>query len=345
MDGKSVKSEIDAARHKIAQLIGARSEEIIFTAGATESCNLAIKGIMNKYADANIVISNIEHSAVKNTAANYEFKQTKVLPTGLIDLRDLTSQIDDRTVLISIIHANNEIGVVQNLSQVADLVREVRVQRKQSGNDLPILLHSDASQSGNYLDLHASRLGVDLLTINGGKMYGPKQSGILYVKSGVILVPQIDGGGQEWGLRSGTENVANIVGFTEAFGVAQASRKDESHRLEYLRDYLIGKIEQDFPTFLINGTLKHRLPNNVNFSIPDVDGERLVMMLDEVGVQCATGAACSAQSDESSHVIKALGRSEQEAKGSIRLSFGRGTTKEEIDEFYVRFCEVVKGVL
>ncbi len=345
LDAKAVRQEIEEARHHVAQILGARPDEIVFTAGATESCNLAIKGVMDLYPDSNVVISAIEHSAIRNTAGNYTAKTAPVDEQGIIDLKKLEELIDGKTVLISVIHANNEIGVVQNLSEISQMLEKVLRVRKNSGNDLPLWLHSDGAQAGNYLDLHVSRLGVDLFTLNGGKMYGPKQSGILYVRAGVKLKPQMDGGGQERGLRSGTENVSNAVGFAKALEEAQVMRKDESHRLGQIQKELFSKLESEYPNLQINGSKKHRLPNNVNFSLSGIDGERVVMMLDEAGIQCATGAACSALSDESSYVIKALGRTEDEAKGSIRLSFGRVTTEAHVEEFLTKFKQVTGALV
>lgn len=344
LGAKEVRKQIEDARHKVAQVLGSRPDEIIFTAGATESCNLAIKGVMDLHPEANMIISSIEHSAVIKTAENYSAKTAPVDVQGLLDIATLEELVDDKTVLVSVIHANNEIGVVQNLSNISQMLEKLRQSRKKAGNELPLLLHSDGAQSGNYLDLHVSRLGVDLFTLNGGKMYGPKQSGILYVRGDVRLKPQIHGGGQELGLRSGTENVASILGFATALEQAQFMRKDESYRLGQIRDSLISKLESEYPNLLINGSKKHRLPNNINFSVAGIDGERLVMMLDELGIQCATGAACSALSDESSHVIKALGRSEEEAKGSIRLSFGRATSNSDIEQFLSKFNQAVGAI-
>jgi len=341
LDAKAVHSDVEAARHKVAQILGARPDEIVFTAGATESCNLAIKGVMDLYPDANVAISSIEHSAVSKPAMNYQNKLIPVEENGLIDVSSLDDILDENTALVSIIYANNEIGVVQNLSAIAKEIEIMRQNRKKSGNKLPLWLHTDAAQAGSYMDLHVSRIGVDLLTLNGGKMYGPKQSGILYLRGGVQLKPQIDGGGQEWSLRSGTQNVAYIVGFAKALEEAQAMRKDEVYRLSQIQNALIKELNRLDLEIIYNGSLKQRLPNNVNFSVPGLDGERLVMMLDERGIQCATGAACSAQSDESSHVIKALGRTESEARGSLRLTFGRATTLEDIEQFLANFKQVV----
>jgi cysteine desulfurase len=337
LDAKQIRQDIEQARKQVAGVLGSRPDEIIFTAGATESCNLAIKGVMQQFPDANMLISSIEHSAVIQPAKAFDTRNIAVEADGLIDVQNLEQTIDDKTVLISIIYANNEIGVVQNLSEISKMIARVRDRRRLASNSLPIYLHTDAAQAASYLDLHVARLCIDLMTLNGGKMYGPKQTGILYVRAGVKITPQIEGGGQEFGLRSGTENVAGIVGFATALSEAQSMRRDEVERLSTIQSKLFEELSLlEIPGLVINGSIKHRLANNVNFSLPDQDGERLIMALDEVGIQCATGAACSALTDESSHVIKALGRSENEARGSIRVTMGRSTAVQDIDDFLER---------
>lgn len=344
LDSRAVHADIEAARHKVSQAIGSRPDEVIFTAGATESCNLAIKGIMSQFPDSNVVVSSIEHAAVTEPAKNFDHKFVGVNYRGLVEVNELQKTIDDKTVLVSIMQANNEIGTVQPLAEIAAMIKEIRQKRKAVKNDLPIWLHSDASQAANYLDVHVARLGIDLLTLNGGKIYGPKQSGVLYVRAGVRILPIIDGGGQEWGLRSGTENVANIVGFAAALEKAQVMKNDESKRLRAFRKKLFDGILEVSKTAEINGCQRYRLPNNVNVSFPGVDGERLVMLLDEKGIQVATGAACSANSGESSHVIKALDRTEEQAAGSLRISLGRQTSEEEIDEVLVALTKALQEV-
>ena len=222
-----VRKSLESARSKVAHWLGARSSEIIFTAGGSEANNLAIHGVMRQFPKANIVVSAIEHESVLVAAEYYDIRLVSVQPDGRLDLEDLAKKIDKNTVLVSIMHANPEIGTVQPLRDISKIVAEAR---RSSSRKLPILFHTDACQAANYLDLHVARLGVDLMTINGGKIYGPKQSGALYVKAGVELLPLIDGGGQERGLRSGTENVAGAIGLAEALDIVQSTRHDEVAR-------------------------------------------------------------------------------------------------------------------
>lgn len=330
LDAKDVKVEIENARSKVANMLGAKPSEIIYTAGGTEANNLAIAGIMNQYPDGNIVISSIEHPSVLEPARQYDCREVKVDKTGVIDLVDLEAKIDDKTILVSVMYANNEIGTLQPLREVAAVLQKVRSQRTLKGNDKSLLLHADACQAANYLDLHVARLGVDLMTLNGGKIYGPKQTGVLFVKTGVVLKPQILGGGQEKGARSGTENVAGAVGFTKALEIAQKMRKEEVSRLLKIQDEFISGLKKRFPNCTINGSKKSKLPNNISVTIPPIDNERVVMELDERGVQCAVGSACSVSKEEPSHVLKAIGLTENQAQSTLRFSMGRSTTKNDI---------------
>lgn len=328
---KAVSHDIADARAKVAARLGARPGEIVFTAGGTEANNLAIHGVMRQYPDANLVVSAIEHESVLRPSAEYDYKEAPVLAHGEVDLAALEKLIDDRTVLVSIMYANNEIGTIEPLSQVAELLDGIRKARAKKGNDLPLYFHTDACQAAAYLDLHTARLGVDLMTINGGKIYGPKQSGALYVRAGMELKPQILGGGQERGLRSGTENVAGIIGLSAALELVQDCRHDEISRLQGLQRLFIELLEEKLPGVQVNGSRRHRLPNNVHITIPGQDNERLVMALDEVGVQAAAGSACSASNEEPSHVLRAIGLSESDAQASLRMTMGRST-----DEAVVR---------
>jgi cysteine desulfurase len=325
---KDVKKALEEARAKAAHWLGAKPSEIIFTAGATEANNLAIQGIMNLYPEGNVLVSAIEHESVLAPAKKYDYKEIKVGLDGTVDLNDLKKKIDDKTVLVSIMYANNEIGTVEPIREISKIVEEVRKKRGLEG--LPIYLHTDAAQAANYLDLHANRLGVDLMSLNGGKIYGPKQSGCLYVKVSVILDPLILGGGQERNFRSGTENVAGAVGFAEALDMAQKLRHEELERLTTLQKHFIGLIEEKLPKVQINGSMKKRLPNNVHITIPGSDNERLLMELDEKGIQAAAGSACSSSDQEPSHVLKAIGKTEEETRSSLRLTMGRFTTEEQI---------------
>lgn len=331
-EARLVRADLEAARAKVAFWLGARESEVIFTAGATEANNLAIRGVMNQYPDGNCIISAIEHDSVTAPASEFEAKMLSVNEKGRVELGSLKDLIDSKTVLVSVMYANNEIGSIQPLSEIAQLIKQVRLERKKQSNTFPLLLHTDAAQASQYLDLHVDRIGVDLMSINGGKIYGPKQSGVLYIRGGTQLKAQITGGGQEFNIRSGTENVASSIGFAAALGKAQKMRAEESKRVEVLRDQLIEAIAQSFPGAQLNGSKNHRLPNNVSFNFDGMDGERLIMMLDAKSLICNTGSACSAQKDESSHVIKALGCSESQAAGTLRFTLGRSTTQHEINQ-------------
>lgn len=342
MPAQKVRASLEQARTDVAAVLGAKTSEIIFTAGGTESDNLAITGVMQEFPDANVIVSAIEHDAVLESAAQFDRNVIKVNDQGIVDLTDLATQIDDRTVLISVMYANNEVGTVQPLRHIALKVSEVRDQRRKSGNMLPLYLHTDACQAANYLDLHVSRLGADLMTLNGGKIYGPKQSGVLYVSSNVRLRPIIRGGGQERNLRSGTENVAACVGFAKALQLVQADHKAESKRLTGLRELAFDLLTEQIPGVAINGSRKHRLPNSVHITLPGQDNERLLVELDEQGILTAAGSACSASSDEPSHVLRAMGVSSTDAQASLRITMGRETTEQQVREFVSALNEVAR---
>ncbi len=327
---RAVADDIAAARSKVAHWLGARPSEIVFTAGGTEANNLAIAGIMEKYPDGNLLVSAIEHESVLKPAELYDHQLVKVLPDGRLDMEDLRGKIDNKTVLVSVMFGNNEIGTLQPIREIAKELQRIRVARQKDGNKLPLYFHTDACQAAVYLDLHASRLGVDLMTINGGKIYGPKQSGALYVKTGVELLPQMRGGGQERGLRSGTENVAGIIGLAWALEQVQERRQTESARVGQLRDLFFKLLGDLSPKAIINGSQRHRLPNNVHATFAGQDNERLMMALDEEGIQCAVGSACSASNEQPSHVLMAIGLSETDAQASLRFSLGRQTTEADI---------------
>lgn len=330
---REMKQTLADARARIAHWLGARPSEVIFTAGATEANNLALHGTLYGYTEANVVVSAIEHEAILRPAERYQRRIVAVDAHGHVDIDALKQSIDDNTRLVSIMYANNEIGTVQHMDLITGVIEQVRSERMQSGCKTPLYFHTDASQAANALDLHVHKLGVDMMTLNSGKTYGPKQVGALYVKAGIVLEPLILGGGHEKGLRSGTENVAGIVGMAQAFDMAQGMRRDEVRRLEKLTQHMRSSLEGSIEGIEFLGHKKYRLPNIVSCIIPGIDGERLVMTLDESGYQCATGSACSALSDESSHVVKALGRSEREARATLRISLGRYTTAGEVQSF------------
>jgi cysteine desulfurase len=327
---KNVKRSLNDARAVVAKCLGARPAEIIFTAGATEANNLAVQGVMRQYPDTEVLVSAVEHDSVLAPAKLFNTQEIPVTKQGIVDLDKLVKVISPKTVLISVMHTNNELGSIQPLADITQLINQVRKQRRAAGNDLPLLLHSDAAQAGNFFDLHVARLGVDMLSLNGGKIYGPKQSGALYVKAGVKLQPLILGGGQEFGLRSGTENMAGSVGLAKALEIAQAKKTSQAKATAELQKFFIDQIEANFPEAIINTPKKHRAPHIVHLTFPGKDNERLLMELDERGIICAVGSACSASSAEPSHVLSAIGLSDELARASLRFSFGRQTTQNDI---------------
>ncbi|HVA11415.1 MAG TPA: cysteine desulfurase family protein [Candidatus Dormibacteraeota bacterium] len=327
---RQVQKDLNQARAHVAHWLGSRPSEVVFTAGGTEANNLAIHGIMRQFPKGNMLISGIEHESVRAPASRYDMREVNVQPDGRLDVSDLRQKIDDKTVLVSIMYANNEIGTVQPIREVAKIIKEVRRLRGLSG--LPLYFHSDACQAANYLDLHVDRLGVDLLSLNGGKIYGPKQTGVLYVKAGLKLFPLIDGGGQERGLRSGTENVAGIIGLATALTLVQTDRREEGERLRKLQHQFFTSLTEALPVAIVNGSTKYRLPNNLHFTLPGTDNERLLIQLDEAGIRAAAGSACSASDQTPSHVLRAIGLSDQDAQSSLRLTMGRHTTLTELEQ-------------
>jgi cysteine desulfurase len=341
LKSKAVKQDLNEAREVIARWLGSRPSEIYFTAGATEANNLAIAGIMSRYPGGEVLISTIEHDSVIAPAEQYNCNKIASTPKGIIDMDDLKNKLNSKTVLVSVMYVNNELGAIQPLREIAKLVAYERAERLKKGNKLPLYFHTDAAQAGNLLDLHVSRLGVDMLSLNGGKIYGPKQTGVLHVKAGIELKPIIVGGGQERNLRSGTENVPGFVGLAKALDIAQKMRESESKRLTELRDLLIKEICEKISNAQINGSPKHQAPHIVHVTFPGSDNERLMMELDERGVQCAVGSACSASNVEPSHVLSAIGMTKEDARASIRFSLGRHTTKNDIQ----KTAKILKGLI
>lgn len=327
---QKIAKDIQTYRQKVAEIIGCRPTEIVFTAGGSEANNLAITGIMQQYPDKHLVVSSVEHDSVLEPAKQFDFTHVPVKEDGRISVDQLVRCITDQTVLVSIMYANNEIGTVMSLSRIAKAIEQIRQKRKSSGNTLPLMLHTDACQAALYLNIQVKYLGVDLMTLNGGKIYGPKQSGMLYVRTGIKLSPQVRGGGQERGLRSGTENVAGIVGFSKALSLASENQKTVAKDIKKLQDQFVSEITKAVPSAVINGSRKYRLPNNIHLTFPGTDNERLMMELDERGIMCAIGSACSASSDEPSHVLKAIGLSDAAAQSSLRFTLGSSTTEADI---------------
>lgn len=332
LSAKKVAGDIIAARGRVAHWLGSKPAEIIFTAGGSEANNLAIQGVMNQLKDANVVVSGIEHESVLAPAHLYACREAPVTADGLVKLEELKKLIDDKTALVSVMYANNEVGSIQPIRQIAKIISEVKKDRQSRNVDMPLYFHADAAQAANYLNLHVNRLGVDLMTLNGGKIYGPKQSGVLFVGAWVGINPLIFGGGQERGLRSGTENIPGVVGLAKALDLAQSGRDKETKRLQNLQKEFISLLKQYLPDVVINGSLKHRLPNNVHVTLPGSDNERLLFALDEAGIMAAAGSACSASSEEASHVLAAMGLTKEEAYSSLRFTMGRKTTLKDVEQ-------------
>ena len=321
----AVRRNYENAKHSIACSIGAKPGEIIMTAGATESINLAFSGIKG-----HVIVPDIEHHAVLACVKNLDKTIIKSDKFGNVSADKIKQAIRPDTQLVSVALANNEIGTIQPLRDIAAVIKAERESRLISGNKTPIYLHSDASQGAGQLDVNVARLGVDMLTLNAGKIYGPKQVGLLWAASYVRLLPQIVGGGQERGLRSGTENVAGTVGFARALELANEHRKYESDRLTELRDNLQDFLVAAMPDAAVSGNLKRRLAGHLHISFPGIDGERLVFLLENRGVLVATGSACAANSGTRSHVLTAIGLSDKAADGSIRITLGHLSTPENI---------------
>ena len=327
---------VEQARRTLAGILGAKPTEIIVTSGSTESNNTAVQGVLRAYPGAHWVTTAIEHDAILAQVeplrrAGHPATVVSVKLNGIADTEQVIGAISDQTVLVSVMLANNEIGTIQPVAEITKRLALIRQDRAKRGIQLPLYIHTDATQAAGYLDLHVARLGVDLLALNGSKIYGPKGTGLLYVRTGTRLEPLMYGGGQERGRRSGTENVAGVVGLAAALKLAAAGRDAESHRQAALRDELWRRLQADLPDAIINGDIKRRLPGNLNLTIPGADGEALVLYLDNAGVMASTGSACSTGSLDPSPVLLAIGRSSAEANCSLRLTLGRGTTREQMN--------------
>jgi len=331
LGARQASKAIEEARAQTAKLIGARPAEVVFTAGGTESDNAAIHGVMQANPGGELIVSSIEHEAILRPAENYKVRLAPVNEKGRVDIDKLSALISENTVLISVMLANNEIGSTQPIREIVEIVRKVRIERQKSGNKRPFYVHTDACQAPLYLDIHTSRLGVDMMTLNGGKIYGPKQSGILYIKAGVVLKPLISGGGQEWGMRSGTENVAFAVGFARALELSNRGKDVRVNKVSKLRDYFMCELENRFGAE-ISGHRKHRIANNINAMFPGADNERVLFALDDLGIDAAAGSACSASQEVSSHVLKAMNKSDKHARSSLRFSISKDTSKKDIDQ-------------
>lgn len=339
--GKEARDAIERARIALAETIGAKPEEIIFTSGGTEADNLALKGIAlahkGKGKRDHIITTKIEHDAVLNTCRYLEKQGFKVTyldvdGEGLVNLAQLKRLISEKTLLVSVMHANNEIGAIQPIKEIGKICRENGA-----------FFHTDAVQTFCKEHINVNEMSIDLLAASSHKICGPKGVGFLYARKGLRLEPLMHGGGHEHGMRSGTENVSAIVGFTKAAELAHHEMKKENERLEGLRDKLIKGLLK-IPNSRLNGSKEKRLANNVNVSFRSVEGESLILLLNEKGIAASTGSACSSKSLEPSHVLLALGLGPEDAHGSLRLTLGKSNTDKDIKRIIHMLPKMVGGL-
>ncbi len=336
--GLEAKEALETSREKVAALLGAKPEEIVFTSGGTESDNLALKGIAyrNREKGNHIITTSIEHPAILETCRKlqkegFEVTYLPVTGKGLVDPVVLESAIRTDTILISVMHANNEVGTIQPLQEIGCLAAEK-----------DIYFHTDAVQSVGKIPIEVNALGVDLLSLSAHKLYGPKGVGALYIRRGTKLESIIQGGGHERALRSGTENIPGIVGLARAADLALETMAAEAERLTGLRDRLSSLVLEKVKDAWINGSMTRRLPGNLNFSFKFVEGESLLLFLDSKGIAVSTGSACSSHKLEPSHVLLALGLKPEECHGSLRITMGRSNKDEDVDYVAEGITEAVE---
>jgi cysteine desulfurase len=342
--GTHAKEILERSRRKLASFIGAEADEIIFTSGGTEANNMAVKGIAfaNRTKGNHIIVSSIEHDCVLNACRWLETQGFFItyLPvdsTGVIDVNELKKFINPKTILVSVMHANNEIGTLEPVAEIGEIC-----------NYYNVPFHSDACQSFGKIPINVKLHGTDLLTINSHKIYGPKGVGALFVRKGTNIVPLLHGGGQEAGLRSTTENIPGIVGFVNAAELCVVGMKNEIKHLLSLRNKFTDFLFANFENVYVNGPLENKLPGLLNFSFHGLEGEtmRLLLLLDEKGIAVSAGSACSSndKTQNASHVLQAIGLNQFEARGSIRVSFGRFSTEQDLEKFKFFLSESVNSL-
>lgn len=323
--GVKEKNKLEEARAKVAKILNAHSDEIIFTSGATESNNLAILGIK----PGHIVTTNIEHASVIETVRHRgDFTFVPVEANGIVDSKKIKKALTKNTILVSVMYANNEIGTVQPIQEIAKIIRHFN-----KINNKKIFFHTDATQAINYLPIQVPKLGVDLMSFNSGKIYGPKGVGVLYVKRNTPISKIMFGGNQEGGLRPGTENVEGALALALALETTQKIKNKEISRLTKLKNYFIKQLQHYdiFNNVIINGDLENRLPNNINITIPNIPSDLLVIELSARGIMVSGKSACKSGDGKASHVIEAINKETRDTDGSLRFSLGRDTTKYDID--------------
>ena len=343
--GTHAKEILDRSRRKLASFIGAEPDEIVFTSGGTESNNLALKGIAfaNRSKGNHIIVSTIEHDCVLNVCKWLETQGFYItyLPvdnTGVVDVNELKKFINPKTILVSVMHANNEIGTLEPIEEIGQICKSYNVP-----------FHSDACQSFGKISIDVNESGLSLLSLNSHKIYGPKGVGALYMRKGLNIVPLLHGGGQEGGLRSTTENLPGIVGFANAAELCFEGIKTESNRLLGLREKLTDFLFETFENVYVNGAQENKLPGLINFSLHGLEGEtiRLLLLLDEKGIAVSAGSACSSndKTNNASHVLQAIGLNQFEARGGIRVSFGRYSTEEDLERFKIALTESINSLI
>ena len=343
-EGVEIKKAVDDARASVAKVLNAQAQDIVFTASGTESVNLALQGVVLAYRKENpgkmphIITSLIEHSAVLETCRTFEMdalakvSYISVAEDGRVKPADIENALTENTVLVTVMYANNEIGTIQPIKEIARRIKLWKIEKKREVNEYPFV-HTDASQAANYCVLDREKLGIDLMTLDGQKIYGPKGVALLYIKKYIPCTSIVYGGGQERSLRAGTENVPAIVGMAKALEIVQAMKEKETARLFPIRDFFFDELAKVLPQAKINGSREERLPNNINFCIPGVNAEFLVLELDANGVACASLSACENLNDESeSYVVGSLPQGKECSRSSIRLSLGRGTSKNDVQK-------------
>jgi cysteine desulfurase len=342
--GRKAKNAIQKARKQVAALIGAEQDEILFTSGGTESNNTILYGfptlrdvshVSFSFDKNHIITSSIEHEAILEPCKKLEEKGVKItyLPVdehGIIDSSDVTNSISENTVLVSIMFANNEVGTIQPIKEISEICKKYQIP-----------LHTDAVQAVGKVPINVKELGVDALSISSHKINGPKGIGALFIKKGLKIVPYITGGGQENGLRSGTENVASIVGFGKACEIAKERFNENISHFQTLHSSMLSRIVKEIPHVKLNGHPEKRIFNNIHFTFLGVNGEDLIIKLDEHGIAASTGSACSVHTQKASHVLKAMDFNHEQITGSLRMSFGYMNTLDEVEQT----VEVLKMVV
>ncbi len=353
-EGVEARKIIESSRKEVASLLSADRSEIFFTSGGTESNNLAIIGLYQKAKKVlaerkmvpHVVVSSIEHSSILECVKHLEtlgVSVTYIEPNGdgIIDPKQVREALRPETFLVSIQMVNNEIGTIQPIGEIAKMIRHFKKHNTDNGISTFPFFHSDVCQAFNYISINVLKLHVDLLTLDGGKVYGPRGSGVLYKRNGVDIEPLFFGGGQEQGLRSGTENIQAVVGISKALSLSDKRREKECARLSILQKYFFEKIKKEIPEASVNGSLVNRVPNNVNICIKGLDAEFAVFQFDAKGISLSSASSCLSKNENSySYVVKAIRPSEKCHESSLRISLGIGTSKHDIDQFFMVYKKI-----